>query len=84
MKSENISKVGTSPHASKSFFDLDFSGDNFAIVFGTESTSLSANKSSMMDEMVKILVNDDLGFMTLSVATLIVIYEILRQQKKYN
>lgn len=80
MRRRGVKVVGTSPHVSKSFFDLNLV-ENLAIVFGTESSGLSDDKSSLVDDMVKIPMSANLAFMTLSVITPIVIYEALRQQK---
>lgn len=80
MKSRGIRLIGTSPHAQKLLYDLDLRGDAYAIVFGTESSGLSGVKASLMDEMIKIPMLDNLDFMTLSVAVPVVVYEALRQQ----
>ena len=82
MHSQGIQLIGTSPQATKSFFDLNLSGDNFAIVFGTEVGGLSGQKRSLMDDIVSIPMKSQIDFMTLSVITPIVVYETLRQQKK--
>ena len=81
MKKKGIRMIGTSPQAKKSFLSMDLGGDDFAIVFGTEVGGLSKTKMPMMDEMVVIPMSDELDFMTLSVVTPIVVYEILSQQK---
>jgi len=81
MHSKGIRLIGTSPQAKKSFFEMDLKGENFAIVFGTEVGGLSKQKMTLVDEVVKIPMNNQLDFMTLSVVTPIVVYEILRQQQ---
>lgn len=80
LKRSKLRLIGTSSHARKSFYDLDLRGDDYVIVFGTESSGLSRQKSSLMDEMVKIPMSDEIDFMTLSVVVPIVVYEALRQQ----
>jgi tRNA G18 (ribose-2'-O)-methylase SpoU len=80
LKKQGIRLIGTSPRAKKSFYTLDLSGNDYAIVFGTESSGLSNRKLSSMDEMVKIPMSGAIDFMTLSVCVPIVAYEILRQQ----
>jgi tRNA(Leu) C34 or U34 (ribose-2'-O)-methylase TrmL len=67
MHANGIRLIGTSPQAAKSLFDADLSGNDFAIVFGTEVGGLSKPK-----------------IITLSVITSIVVYEILRQQRRVN
>jgi hypothetical protein len=83
-KEKKIRLIGTSPTAKKSFFDLDLKQNDFAIVFGHEITGLSKNKISVMEELVKMPMNDDIDFMTLSTITPIVAYEIARQQGKFR
>ena len=80
LKAAGIKIIGTSSHAKKSFYDLDLSDDKYAIVFGSESTGLSRQKASLVDEMVKIPMSDEVDFMTLSVVVPIVVYEALRQK----
>ena len=80
LKKKGILIIGTSPYAKKSFYELDFVDDNKAIVFGTESTGLSSQKLTLMDDLVKIPMSDEIDFMTLSVAVPIVVYEIIRQK----
>ena len=81
LKSSGIRLIGTSPRAKKSFFDLDLSKDDYAIVFGTEVGGLSQEKASLMDEIVVVPMSGEIDFMTLSVITPIVVYEAIRQQK---
>lgn len=80
LKSENNLVIGTSPRAKRSFFECNWENSNKVIVFGTESGGLSKEKTSLMDDLVKIPMSNILDFMTLSVVTPIVIYEIKRQQ----
>lgn len=80
LKKNGIRLIGTSPHAQKSFYDLDLNKEDYAIVFGTESSGLSHHKTSLMDEMVKTPMSKELDFMTLSVVVPVVVYEAFRQQ----
>jgi tRNA G18 (ribose-2'-O)-methylase SpoU len=82
-KRDQILLIGTSPTAEKSFYDVNFKNNEFAIVFGQEITGLSKHKIPLMEEIVKIPMNEDIDFMTLSVATPIVAYEIARQKGKF-
>jgi tRNA G18 (ribose-2'-O)-methylase SpoU len=81
MHAKGVCLIGTSPQAVKSFFGLDFRKNDFAIVFGTEVGGLSRLKKGLMNEMVQIPMGDQLDFMTLSVITPVVVYEILRRRK---
>jgi len=79
-KKRKIRLIGTSPAAKKSFYELNLKKDDFSVVFGTETTGLSKNKALIMDELVKIPMSNEIDFMTLSVITPVVAYEIARQQ----
>lgn len=82
-QAKGIRLIGTSPAAKKSFYDLDLEDDHFAIVFGTERSGLSKMKAGLLDDLVKVPMNDDVDFMTLSVVTPIVAYEAARQQGRF-
>ncbi len=82
-KKQNIRLIGTSPHASKSFYELNLAKNDFAILFGNEITGLSKNKLTLVDELVKIPMCANIDFMTLALITPIVAYEIARQQGKF-
>ncbi|MFA6694672.1 MAG: TrmH family RNA methyltransferase [Bacillota bacterium] len=69
MHAKGIRLIGTSPQAAKSLFDVDLSGDDLAIVFGTEVGGLSKSKMALVDEVVQIPMSGPLDFMTLSVIT---------------
>jgi len=79
LKAQGIRLIGTSPHVKKSFYELDLSRDNYAIVFGPESSGLVREKAALLDEIVSLPMSHDLDFMTLSVVVPIVVYEAVRQ-----
>lgn len=81
-KEKGIRLIGTSPAAKKSFYELNFEKNDFAIVFGNEITGLTKNKVAVLDDLVKIPMRGEIDFITLSMITPIVIYEIARQQGK--
>jgi len=80
LKKQKIYLIGTSPNAKKSFYEMDLSKNDFAIVFGTEVGGLSKSKIANMDEIVKIPMLPEIDFMTLSIVTPIIAYEVSRQQ----
>lgn len=80
LKAKGLKIIGTSSHATKSFYDLRFADDKTVIVFGTESSGLSRQKITLMDEMVKIPQSNKIDFMTLSIVVPIVVYEYVRQR----
>lgn len=79
LKAEGIRLIGTSSHVTESFYELDLSQGDYAIVFGTESSGLSQEKAKLLDEIVVIPMSDVLDFMTLSVVVPVVVYEAIRQ-----
>lgn len=80
LRAQGIRLIGTSSRAKKSFYELDLKNDNFAIVFGTETSGLIKEKIAILDDMVKLPMSDNLDFMTLSVVVPVMIYEIKRQE----
>ena len=60
-------------------YDYDFTKRNSVIVFGTESSGLSREKSSLLDSLVKIPMGSECQFLTLPTAVPIVAYEFYRQ-----
>ncbi len=51
--------IGTSPHAEALYTDIDYTTDDFAIVFGPEVSGLSRVKLEMMDVKIPMLGNSD-------------------------
>lgn len=82
-KGNNVRLVGTSPAAQKSFYELNLEDKDLAIVFGTERSGLTKKKASNVEELVKIPMSDEIDFLTLSVITPIVAYEIARQRGQF-
>lgn len=71
--------IGTSPHATKSLYDLDLREGNQVFVFGNESSGLSRSKILKLDEMVSVPMLGDMEFLTLPVVVPVVAYEYYRQ-----
>lgn len=72
--------IGTSPHAEAIYTDLDYTKDDFIIVFGPEVSGLSRRKLEMMDIIVKIPMSGNVESLNLATSVAIIIYEVLRQQ----
>jgi len=79
-RSKGYRIIGTSPHAETIYTDLDYTKDDFAIVFGTEVSGLSREKLEMMDVNVKIPMLGDVDSLNLATSVAVVMYEILRQR----
>jgi len=72
--------IGTSPHAEAIYTDLDYTKDDFVLVFGTEVTGLSRRKLEMMDTTVKIPMLGDVDSLNLATSVAVIIYEVMRQR----
>ncbi len=72
--------IGTSPHSENIYTDMDYTKDDFIIVFGTEVSGLSRAKLEMMDTTIKIPMPGDVDSLNLATSVAIVTYEILRQR----
>jgi TrmH family RNA methyltransferase len=79
-RSKGYRIIGTSPHAETSYTDLDYTKDDFIMVFGTEVSGLSRDKLEMMDVNVKIPMLGDVDSLNLATSVAVIIYEILRQR----
>jgi len=72
--------IGTSPHAEAIYTEVDYTKDDFIIVFGTEVTGLSRAKLEMMDTTITIPMLGNVDSLNLATSVAIVMYEALRQQ----
>ena len=79
-RSKGCRVIGTSPHADAIYTDLDYTKDDFAIVFGPEVSGLSRKKLEMMDMSVKIPMLGNVDSLNLATSVAVIVYEILRQR----
>ena len=84
LRKQGRTLIGTSPRATKNFYDLDLSKINPVFVFGTETSGLSAEKQGHLDEMVFMPMSKNLDFMTLSVVVPAIAYDLHRQIREEN
>lgn len=77
--------VGTSGEVNKIFYEVELPIDrDIVVVFGTESSGLTLEKQSMLDDVVKLPMDKDkVDFLTLPVVTSAMAYELYRQYN-YN
>ena len=80
-RSKGYRVIGTSPSSEVFYTDIDYTNDDFILVFGSEVSGLSRIKLEMMDVTVKIPMLRDMDSLNLSTSAAIVIYEVLRQRK---
>lgn len=72
--------IGTSPHAETIYTDMDYTTDDFIIVFGPEVSGLSRAKLEMMDITITIPMLGNVDSLNLATSVAIVMYEVLRQR----
>ncbi|MFH1188522.1 MAG: TrmH family RNA methyltransferase [bacterium] len=80
LKNQGIHSIGTALDSGISYYDLDLRIGKYAIVFGNEAGGLSAEKVSLLDDIVTFPMAGDIDFMTLSVITPLVVGDIVRQK----
>ena len=67
------------------YYDVDYTGMNFAIIMGGENSGVSATCVKNSDFRVRIPMYNDFNSLNVSNAAAIIIYESIRQiQKKKN
>jgi tRNA G18 (ribose-2'-O)-methylase SpoU len=79
-RSKGYRVIATSPRAGITYTDLDYTNDNFVVVFGSEYGGLSSKKLEMMDMTIKIPMLNDMESLNLSNAVAIILYEAMRQR----
>ena len=72
--------IGTSPHAENIYSDIDYTSNDFILVFGTEVTGLGRAKLEMMDTTITIPMLGNVDSLNLATSVAVVIYEALRQR----
>lgn len=72
--------IGTGPRAETLYTSLDYTADDFILVFGSEVGGLSRKKLEMMDTVIKIPILGDLESLNLANSVAIILYEALRQR----
>ncbi|MEM6819986.1 MAG: 23S rRNA (guanosine(2251)-2'-O)-methyltransferase RlmB [Pseudomonadota bacterium] len=80
LRSYGLKIVGTSDTASGEYWDVDLAGPT-AIVMGTESTGLSPPLAQRCDHLVSMPMQGLVESLNVSVATGLMLYEVLRQRR---
>ena len=81
LKKQGYEIIGTSPNTGENLFSADFSKGKQVIVFGTETTGLSKEKMSLLDKTLKVPMQNNTKFFTISAIAPVFTYEALRQKK---
>jgi tRNA G18 (ribose-2'-O)-methylase SpoU len=81
LRSKGKYLIGTSGETDKVFYNVKLPADqDVVIVFGTETTGLTAEKQALLDEVVKLPMDKgEVDFLTLPVAVSAMAYELYRQ-----
>jgi tRNA(Leu) C34 or U34 (ribose-2'-O)-methylase TrmL len=81
LKSQNKYLVGTVASAKKTLYEIDLPENrDVVLVFGTETSGLTATKMAMLDDVVKLPMDSSkVDFLTLPVAVSASVYELWRR-----
>ncbi|MGA2669127.1 MAG: 23S rRNA (guanosine(2251)-2'-O)-methyltransferase RlmB [Ignavibacteria bacterium] len=79
LKENSYRIIGTSLKASKTHYDLDYSG-RISVMFGNEGEGLRKNLLKLCDELIKIPINSKIESLNVSVAAGVILFEALRQR----
>ncbi|MGE0078919.1 MAG: 23S rRNA (guanosine(2251)-2'-O)-methyltransferase RlmB [Bacteroidales bacterium] len=79
LKQNGVKVISATEKAEKTIFESSLNGP-VALVMGAEDTGISPDVIKLSDEVVKIPINGKIGSLNVSVATGIVLYEIVRQR----
>ncbi len=83
LKSEGIWLSGAAGEATMDVFEASLTG-SVAIVMGAEGKGLRQLTQQQCDQLVKIPMSDQVESLNVSVATGVILYEVVRQQKVAN
>ncbi|HWC31199.1 MAG TPA: RNA methyltransferase [Dehalococcoidia bacterium] len=76
------SVIGTSPDGSKDYREIDYASRPVVIMGGNERVGISTEQIAQCDELVRIPMAGYVESLNLSVATALVLYEVLRQRER--
>ncbi|MGD9977010.1 MAG: 23S rRNA (guanosine(2251)-2'-O)-methyltransferase RlmB, partial [Bacteroidales bacterium] len=79
LKQSGLRVVSASEKAEKSIYDINFNGP-VALVMGAEDLGVNPDLIKLSDEVAKIPLNGKIYSLNVSVATGIILYEIVRQR----
>lgn len=82
LKQSGVKLVGATEKTSQLMYDEPLHGGPVALVMGAEDTGLSDYTLKVCDHLVRIPLYGDIGSLNVSVATGVLLYEIIRQRKE--
>lgn len=80
LKNKGVRIYGTSPYANDDYYNFILK-ENIAIIIGNEAKGLSSSRIKMVDEMMRIPIVGQAESLNAAMATAIILYEHVRQQK---
>ncbi|KXG42908.1 hypothetical protein U473_01855 [Tepidibacillus decaturensis] len=81
LQKNGVKVIGTSPYASKTYFEVDLT-QKVAIIVGNEAKGLSDSRKQQVDEMIKIPLVGKAESLNVAMATTLILYERVRQMEK--
>jgi hypothetical protein len=81
LKKQGYKIIGTASNAKKTLFETNLSRGKHCIVFGTESSGLSKEKLSLMDEIICVPMKNNTRFFTIGTIAPVFLFEALRQKE---
>jgi len=81
LKTEGVWLTGAAGEATKDVFDAELTG-SVAVVMGAEGKGLRKLTQEQCDQLVKIPMSDKVESLNVSVATGVILYEVVRQNKR--
>ncbi len=79
LKDNNYWIIAADAHGKDNYFDVDYTGMNFALIMGAEDAGVSRNNLNKSDFVVKIPMLRDFNSLNVSNAASAIIYESVRQ-----
>ena len=73
--------IGTSPDGDKDYREADYTSKPVVIMGGNERTGISKEQTALCDELIRVPMAGYVESLNLSVATGLVLYEVLRQRE---
>jgi TrmH family RNA methyltransferase len=73
--------VGTSPNGTKDYREADYASRPVVIMGGNERVGISKDQIALCDELIRVPMAGYVESLNLSVATALVLYEVLRQRE---
>ena len=80
LKEKNYWVIAADHHSDDNYYDIDYTGMNFALIMGAEHSGISKSLLKLSDFKVKIPMLTNFNSLNVSNATAIILFESVRQQ----